>query len=135
MIKGYIHKIEVCDALNDEMWGMHLGLDLAWRGRILQLIVESDSKFFTNMTTYNCKFSGRFPHWCSVFTIFWLCMMCPISSQMKKGNQCADLQTNFSQSLNSLNYIRMKTLPNKLHRFLFDDIFKVCMSKNIKLIS
>jgi len=76
MIKGYIQKI----ALNAEMWGMHLGLDLTWRERILQLVVKSDSKNLTNMTTDNCMVSGRFPHWCGVFAIFWLCMMCPISS-------------------------------------------------------
>jgi hypothetical protein len=34
-IKGYIKKIGACDALHDEMWGMYLDLDLAWKSIFL----------------------------------------------------------------------------------------------------
>ena len=42
-IKGYFKKIGMCDAYHVEMWGMYLGLDLAWRENTTHLIVENDS--------------------------------------------------------------------------------------------
>ena len=30
-LKGYIRKIEICDALHAEIWGMYIGLEMAWR--------------------------------------------------------------------------------------------------------
>jgi len=30
-IKSYTKKIGACDALHAEMWGLYLGLDMAWR--------------------------------------------------------------------------------------------------------
>ncbi|PNY15883.1 ribonuclease H, partial [Trifolium pratense] len=60
-MKGYIRKTGVCDAFHAELWGMYLGLDMAWRERIPQLIVESDSKILIDMIMDNCKFNGAVP--------------------------------------------------------------------------
>ena len=60
-LKGYIRKIGVCDALHTEMWGMYLGLKMAWQEHILQLIVGSETKILIDMVTENCKFSGSVP--------------------------------------------------------------------------
>lgn len=42
IVMGFV-KIGSCDALHVEMWDMYLGLAMAWRDYIPQLIVESDS--------------------------------------------------------------------------------------------
>jgi len=60
-IKGYIKKIGSCDALHAEMWGVYLGLEMAWRDHIPQLIVESDSKLLIDMITYKCNLGGMVP--------------------------------------------------------------------------
>ncbi|PNX84654.1 hypothetical protein L195_g040717 [Trifolium pratense] len=38
-----VRKLETCDALYAEMWGMYIGMDLAWRQGIRRLQVDSDS--------------------------------------------------------------------------------------------
>jgi len=43
------------------MWGMYLGLEMAWRKHISQLIVESDYKILIDLVTENCNFSGSVP--------------------------------------------------------------------------
>jgi len=40
-IKGYTKKIDVCDVLHAKMWGLYLGLDMAWREQFSHPIVES----------------------------------------------------------------------------------------------
>jgi hypothetical protein len=40
-LKGYSHKIETYDALCAEIWGMYLGMQLAWRYTFHHLQVES----------------------------------------------------------------------------------------------
>ncbi|XP_013443867.2 SKP1-like protein 21 [Medicago truncatula] len=42
-LKGYYRKIGTCDALTSKMWGMFLGMQLAWRQGFHRLQVESDS--------------------------------------------------------------------------------------------
>lgn len=49
---------------------MYLGLDMIWNERILQLIVESDSKVIINMVTFNYKFSETISTVVNVVTIF-----------------------------------------------------------------
>ncbi|GAU47866.1 hypothetical protein TSUD_404370 [Trifolium subterraneum] len=71
-IKGYTKKIESCGSFHAEMWGLYLGLDMAWRDHISYLIVESDSKLLIDMITGNCTIGGVIPLWLGVFTIFWL---------------------------------------------------------------
>ena len=57
-LKGYVRKIETCDALYDEMWGMYEGLKIAKREVYSQLTVESGSKLLMDMLTENCKING-----------------------------------------------------------------------------
>ncbi|CAJ2642097.1 unnamed protein product [Trifolium pratense] len=54
-IKGYTKKIEACDALQAEMWGLYLGLDMAWREQFSHLIVENDSKILIDMISDDFK--------------------------------------------------------------------------------
>ncbi|GAU31578.1 hypothetical protein TSUD_54010 [Trifolium subterraneum] len=57
-VKDYIKKIGLCDAFYAELWGMYLGLDMAWKERIPQLIAENDSKILIDIVTDNYKFRG-----------------------------------------------------------------------------
>lgn len=49
---------------------MYLSLDMIWNERILQLIVESDSKVIINMVTFKYKFSETISTVVNVVTIF-----------------------------------------------------------------
>jgi hypothetical protein len=40
----------VCDAFHVELWGMYLDLNMAWKERVMELIVESDSEILINIT-------------------------------------------------------------------------------------
>ncbi|PNX73414.1 ribonuclease H [Trifolium pratense] len=60
-IKGYLSKIETYDDLSAEMWGMYLGMELAWRQGFHHLQVESDSKSLVDMITRKVKFNGNPP--------------------------------------------------------------------------
>ncbi|GAU42748.1 hypothetical protein TSUD_77850 [Trifolium subterraneum] len=60
-IKGYARKIGTCDALSAEMWGMYLGMQLAWRQGFHLLQVESDSKTLVDMITGKVKINGNPP--------------------------------------------------------------------------
>jgi hypothetical protein len=40
-IKSCTKKIEICDALHDEMSGLYLGLDMAFEGTFFYLMVET----------------------------------------------------------------------------------------------
>ncbi|MCI42798.1 ribonuclease H protein, partial [Trifolium medium] len=46
-----------CDALGAEMWGMYLGMQLAWSQGHLQ--VECDSKMLVDMITGKVKINGK----------------------------------------------------------------------------
>lgn len=60
-IKSYIKKIGACDALHDEMCGLYLDIDMAWREHLDHLIVESDSKILIDMIFDNFKFNRNIP--------------------------------------------------------------------------
>jgi len=60
-LKGYCRKIGTCDALTAEMWGMFLGMQLAWRQGFHHLQVESDSKTLVDMIKGNVKINGKAP--------------------------------------------------------------------------
>ncbi|MCH97348.1 ribonuclease H protein, partial [Trifolium medium] len=60
-IKGYARKIGTCDTLCAEMWGMYLGIELAWRQGFHHLEVESDSKTLVDMITGKVKINGNPP--------------------------------------------------------------------------
>jgi ribonuclease HI len=56
-----VRKIGVCDALHAKMWGLYLGLELAWRDGVSHLCLEGDSKLLIDMVTNNCKTNGTTP--------------------------------------------------------------------------
>lgn len=135
-LKGYIRKIGVCDALHAEMWGMYLGLEMAWREHIPQLIVESDSKILIDMVTENCKFSGSVPILVQrIRKLLVLDWQVRFRHTWREGNRCADWLANFSFSLDSFNCIIMENPSSELRRLLFDDISDASMPRNVRIAS
>jgi ribonuclease HI len=135
-LKGYIRKIGVCDALHAEMWGMYLGLEMAWREKIPQLIVESDSKILIDMVTENCKFSGSVPILVQrIRKLLALDWQVRFRHTWREGNRCADWLANFSFSLDSFNCIIMENPSSELRRLLFDDISGASMPRNVRIAS
>ncbi|PNX97212.1 nucleic acid binding protein [Trifolium pratense] len=55
----YSRKIGTCDALGAEMWGMYLGMQIAWRQGFNNLQVESDSKMLVDMITGKTRINGK----------------------------------------------------------------------------
>ena len=125
----------MCDALHAELWGMYLGLDMAWREQIPQLIVESDSKTLIDMVTGSCNFSGAIP------TLVWrirnllaLDWHVQFRHTWREGNRCADWLATFSLSLDSFVVTRLESPPSELHRFLFDDLSGTCFPRHVQLV-
>jgi len=113
-IKGYTKKIGACDALHAEMWGLYLGMEMAWREHIDHLIVESDSKILINMISDKFKFNGNIP--ILVQRIRKLLRMewhVKINHTWREGNRSADWLANFSISVNHLNLIILETPPTE----------------------
>jgi len=135
-IKDYIRKIGVCDALHAEIWGMYLGLEMAWREHISQLIVESDSKILIDLVTENCKFSGSVSILVQrIRKLLALDWRVQFRHTWREGNRCADWLANFSFFLDSFNFIIMENPSNELCRLLFDDISGASMPRNVRLSS
>ncbi|RHN50339.1 putative ribonuclease H-like domain-containing protein [Medicago truncatula] len=134
-LKGYIRKVGVCDALHAELWGMYLGLDMAWREHITQLIVESDSKTLIDMVTGSCMFSGAIPtlerriH--NLLTLDWHVQF---HYTWREGKRCADWLTTFILSLDSFVVTRLEYPPSELHSFFFDDISRTCFPRHVQLV-
>ena len=133
-IKGYIKKIGSCDALHAEMWGVYLGLVMAWRNRIPQLIVESDSKLLIDMITYKCNLGGIVPILvrcdCNLLSLDW---QVQVLHTLREGNQSADWLANYSLSLDSYCYSMVESPPTNIRSLLFDDIYGACMPRNVRL--
>jgi len=105
----------MCDAFHAEIWGMYLGLDMAWRDTT-HLIVDNDSKILVDMITENCNFSGTVK----------------ITHTWREGNRSADWLTNFSISMDSLDFHILETPPTELQSLLFDDIFGLaCLGTSV----
>ncbi|MCI40706.1 ribonuclease H protein, partial [Trifolium medium] len=49
----YARKLGACDALHAEMWGIYIGMDLAWRRGTTHLQVDSDFNVLVDMVTEN----------------------------------------------------------------------------------
>jgi len=134
-IKGYMKKIGSCDALHAEMWGVYLGLEMAWRDRIPQLIVESDSKLLIDMITYNCNLGGIVPilvkHIHNLLSMDW---QVQVLHTLREGNRSADWLANNSLSLDSYRCSMVESPPNDLHSLLFDDFFGVYMPKSVRIV-
>jgi len=53
--------IEACDALHAKIWGLYLGIYVAWREHVDHLIVENDFKILIDMICHNFKFNRNIP--------------------------------------------------------------------------
>ncbi|GAU24368.1 hypothetical protein TSUD_390770 [Trifolium subterraneum] len=134
-IKGYTKKIGTCDALHVEMWGLYLGLDMAWREHFSHLIVESDSKILIDMISDNFKFNGNIP--ILVQRIMKLLKMnwhVRINHNWREGNRSADWLATSSTTVDHLNLVILETAPSELQQILFDDISRACMLRNVRLM-
>jgi len=126
----------MCDSFHAEMWGMYLGLDLAWRETTTHLIMESDSKILVDMITENCNFGGTTPTLVKrIRQLLSLSWTVKITHTWREGNKSADWLANFSISMDSLDFHILENPPSELQSLLFDDISGVCMSRNVRLIS
>ncbi|WJX23886.1 hypothetical protein P8452_13068 [Trifolium repens] len=135
-IKGYSRKIGSCDALHAEMWGMYLGMDLAWRQGITHLHVESDSKVLVDMVTNRVKLDGRTPTLVlRIKHLLALSWQVILSHTWREGNRSADWLANFSYSLDSFDIHVLETPPRELQSMLFDDISGACMPRNVRVTS
>ncbi|CAJ2653897.1 unnamed protein product [Trifolium pratense] len=132
-IKGYARKIGTCDALSAEMWGMYLGMKLAWSQGFHHLEVESDSKSLVDMITRKVKSNGNPPTLVRrIQELLKLNWQVHFNHTWREGNRSADWLANFSFSLDSFNIHVMENPPNEVSRLLFDDFFGACMPRNIR---
>ncbi|RHN63570.1 putative ribonuclease H-like domain-containing protein [Medicago truncatula] len=118
------------------MWGMYLGLDMAWRENTTHIIVESDSKILVDMITENCNFSGTTPTLVGrIRQLLSLSWIVKITHTWREGNRSADWLANFSISMDFLDFHILETPPSELQSLLVDDIIGACMPRNVRLIS
>lgn len=90
-LKGFVRKIEVCDALHAEMWGLYSGLELAWQVGVSHLCVEGDSKLLIDMVTNNCKTNGTTPSLMRrIRNLFDRSWHVEIHHNWREGNRSAD---------------------------------------------
>ena len=65
--------ILICvNTLHAKMWGMHLGLTMAWRDHNSRLVVESVSKIEIEMITFIATLGKQFSIWWGVLVTFWV---------------------------------------------------------------
>lgn len=50
-IKGFVRRLGTCTALHAELWGMWIGVEMAYQSDIAKLIIGSDSKTLVDMLT------------------------------------------------------------------------------------
>ncbi|GAU45178.1 hypothetical protein TSUD_178710 [Trifolium subterraneum] len=133
-IKGYTKKIGSCDSFHEEMWGLYLGLDMAWRNHILYLIVESDSKLLIDMITGNCTIGGVIPTLVRrIRNLLALDWQVQVRHTWREGNRSADWLANYSLSMDSFSCSIVESPPSELRTLLFDDVFGACMPRNVRL--
>ncbi|GAU41583.1 hypothetical protein TSUD_271920 [Trifolium subterraneum] len=133
-LTGYSRKIGTCDSLSAEMWGMYLGMQLAWRNGFHHLQVESDSKILVDMIMGNVKINGKPPILvCRIQELLKLNWQVQFKHIWREGNRSADWLANFSFSLNSFQIHVMETPPSGILNLLFDDISGACMPRNIRV--
>jgi hypothetical protein len=112
---------------------MYLGMQLTWEYGFHQLHVESYSKTLVDMIT-RIKINGNPStlvrriqellklNWQVFFNHTW-----------REGNRSADWLANFSFSLDSFNTYVMETPYREISSLNFNDIYKTCISKNIRV--
>jgi ribonuclease HI len=133
-IKGYAKKIGSCDAFHAEMWGLYLGLDMAWRDHISYLIIESDSKLLIDMITGNCTIGGATPILVRrIRKLLALDWQVQVLHTWREGNRSADWLANYSLSMSSFDFSIVESPPSELRSLLFDDLSGACMPRNVRV--
>jgi len=133
-LKATRKKIGTCDALCAEMWGMYLGMQLAWRQGFHNLQVESDSKTLVDMITRKVKINGNPPTLIRrIQDLLKLNWQVHFNHTWREGNKSADWMANFSFSLDSFNIHVMETPPSGILSLICDDISGACMPRNIRV--
>jgi ribonuclease HI len=134
-LKEFVRKIGVCDALHAEMWGLYSGLELAWQVGVSHLCVEGDSKLLIDMVTNNCKTNGTTPSLMRrIRNLLDRSWHVEIHHTWWEGNRSADWLANFSLTMDSWDFVVLKTPPSELNSLLFDDISGACMPRNVRLV-
>jgi hypothetical protein len=106
------------------MWGMYLGMKLAWRHDFHHLQVESNSKMLVDMIMRTVKFKGRPPTLVQrIQELLKLNWQMHFNHTWWEGNRSADWPANFSFSLNSFQIHVMETPPSGISSLLFFMIF------------
>jgi len=131
-IKAYIKKIGACDALHAEIWGLYLGLEMAWRKHYSHLIVESDSKILIDMISDNFKFNRNIPilvHW--IRKLLKMSWNVQLNHTWREGKMSANWLTNLSISTDHFNFLVLESPFSEVQRILFDDLSEACMPRNV----
>jgi ribonuclease HI len=133
-IKGYAKKIGSCDAFHAEMWGLYLGLDMAWRDHISHLIIENDSKLLIDMITGNCTISGATPILVRrIRNLLALDWQVQVRNTWREGNRSADWLSNYSISMSSFDCSIVESPPSELRSLLFDNLSGACLPRNVRV--
>jgi ribonuclease HI len=125
-LKGtYTRKIGNCDALCAEMWGMYLGMQLAWRHGFHHLQVESDSNTLVDMITGKININGNPPTLVRrIHELLKLNWQVHFNHTWREGNRSADWLANLSFFMDSFNFHP----PSEVSSLLFDDFLGlVCL--------
>jgi ribonuclease HI len=83
------------------MWGMYLGLELAWRDVISQLCVESDSKLLIDMVTNNCMNGTTSVLIQFIQNILNRNWRIQVHHTLREDNRSVDWLANFNLTMNS----------------------------------
>jgi len=133
-IKDYTKKIGACDVLHAEMWGLYLGLDMAWREHYSHIIVESVSKILIDMISGNFKLNENIPilvH--RIRKMLKMSWNVQLNHTWREGNMSADWLANLSISTYHFNLLVLESPPREVQRILFYNLFGACMPRNVRL--
>ncbi|MCI32919.1 ribonuclease H protein [Trifolium medium] len=106
------------------MWGLYLGLDMAWRDHISCLIVESDSKLLIDMIMGNCNIGGVTPTLVRrIRNLLALDWQVQVRHTWWEENISADWLANYSISMSPFSCSIVESPPSELRSLLFDNLF------------
>ncbi|GAU44764.1 hypothetical protein TSUD_246570 [Trifolium subterraneum] len=133
-LSSFARKIGSCDALQAEMWGMYIGMNLARRQGITHLQVESDSKMLVDMVTGNCNVNENIPTLIkcirSLKNMNWHVQF---NHKWREGNRSVDWLANFDLTLSSFDLQVLGSLPRELQSLIFYDVFGACMFWSVRV--
>lgn len=114
------------------MWGMYLGMQLAWKHGFHHLQVESNSKTLVDMITGKMNINGNPTTLiCRIQVLLKLNWQVLFNHTWREGNRSAVWLANLSFSMDSFNIHVMDTPPSEVSSLLFYDISGASMPKNI----